>query len=1739
MGSVVTSKKGLLKLVNGQISVEVNGENQPVQDGEQIPQGAVLHIGDNATYEITFDDGTKLSNEELPTATATTQPTQTSVDEIQALQDLIAAGEDPTKNLPETAAGNPLGRDGNSGYVSLARDGSEALATAGYATTGQGLAAVSDSNIEHSVLNSLPSILLNDFLTILEGQVATGNVLTNDSDEDSILSVESFSINGTSHTAGSTVTLPGGTVVINADGSYTFTSNEHWNGQVPVVTYSTNTGSTATLTINVTPIAAPTPTLAVTQAGDVNEGSNAVFTVSLSNATEAPLTINLGISLGSAEANDIGAMTVTYVDSNGVTQTLAVDANGNVTIPAGVTNLTVSVATHQDTVYEGPETFSLVVTEANGITTNGATGVAGNATIIDDEIPPVVNSVVGNSAEEGLANTFTITLSNPSATATTVTLSLSDGSATIGTDTGTTYMVSFDGGTTYTLVNGNTVSVPANATSFLIQVAAVNDAIYESNENYTLTASANGGSASGDSIITDNDSAPKVASITGDTVSEGQSNTFTVNLTNTASTSTDITLTLASGSATKGLDFSGTTITVTINGATQTVNVADNGTFTVSVPANTGSFTVEVATTDDTIYEAKEDYTLSGVGTSGTITGTSYINDNDILGGDKVDLALQDADTAGTNQGTDEQELEFTASGAAAITQFSFGATTGITVTGLNGTITWTKDPDTGNLIGNIGVTPMIVLSLNGGNISKGDSGSVTVTATLLNNLQHQSSPVNVDSISISGIVVIATDELNHTASGTVNITVADDPVALTAGNMDANNAVGIYVGDGLLDTSGVDQDYTADLSANVNGWNGTTITFANSGITAGGLTVYYYVNPTHPNVLIAYTDTNHTPSAYGSTSSNQSLIFTLTTDPMTDKYTLDLNQSIDKLSPITIAGLQGGKGGISDAVYVTYDAATENYAVYNNIKDIPTGANLAFTLTARDENSTADKVNGTDNGFGVANPFVSGKEILLVDYSENVASASFNFTGASLIHFKAYNDKGTLLAEGNIGSGATISNLGSVAYFELSALSGTSFQFTGTAAQTIVSSSQDVDLAFKINATDSDGDTTSGDFNIHLAAANTVLVQPLALTAISTATLNEADLQNQTTDLSTQSISFKSGSNSISHFQFGDTNNISVTGIKAQIHWAFNEQGQLIGTVYGKDALRLSLDWDRINAGEQGSVIVTAELLAALPHNVNTNNLTVNGIQIIAVDGAGNTATSSLNVTVIDDVNVAINDDKNLSVLADSFKFSGVVADWISTTGGTNIKKYDSPDNDIGKDQIRWGSTNGNQSGYGFQDNDNNLQGLLALNQDIVLGTFTHYNYPISSGSSISAATMQVTFTVTDVRGITTPVTLTVNFSHNETPNSNNAQDSRDIVTVGQSNVTFNYQGQMYTMQVIGFKDSTGKLVTSIYTNENAATSYELVVRMVAGTGYTLPHSDGNVLSNDIRGADDQIAVIGVASGEHINTGVSGQLNANVNGSYGTLVLHVDGSYTYQLTANVSQIPTSGTIDTFTYTIQDGDSDTTSALLTIHINPVTSSGSNVNSVMLSVQSNDLSDSHISSQTETTILVDGQQLTQVNTIHNVTGDEDNQSLIAGLGDDILRGDGGADTFVWRYTDADSGVDHITDFNANEDKLDLSDLLQGETTDTLDDYLNISVDSTGSTLIDIDANKDGVFEQHITLDGVDLYSYYGATDNHGVISNLLGTNGDGPLITSNQPVTPEAVHPLSALNEQHNNGSIIP
>jgi len=129
----------------------------------------------------------------------------------------------------------------------------------------------------------------------------------------------------------------------------------------------------------------------------------------------------------------------------------------------------------------------------------------------------------------------------------------------------------------------------------------------------------------------------------------------------------------------------------------------------------------------------------------------------------------------------------------------------------------------------------------------------------------------------------------------------------------------------------------------------------------------------------------------------------------------------------------------------------------------------------------------------------------------------------------------------------------------------------------------------------------------------------------------------------------------------------------------------------------------------------------------------------------------------------------------------------------------------------------------------------------------------------------------------------------------------------------------------------------------------------------------------------------------------------------------------------------------------------------------------------------------------------------------IHGGEGDDRITGGPGSDILSGDEGNDVFIWG---AAGGADTITDFAVyqNEgderDILDLSDLLQGETTDSLDQYLHFA--QSGSDTVVYIKSDGGISadgsnaNQVITLQSVtDLGA--GVQTDADIIQQLLSNN----------------------------------
>ncbi|QDF65292.1 type I secretion C-terminal target domain-containing protein [Shewanella sp. SNU WT4] len=1285
----------------------------------------------------------------------------------------------------------------------------------------------------------------------------------------------------------------------------------------------------------------------VTIVDDVNNDS-------IINKTELGVdNVQLQVSVNHAELTQGGTINLTIVNDGATTNVgLKLDTNGALTFADGTAasgysyNATTGVISWTAVVAEGKTiTVTATQTDSDGNTSAPGSDTAKLDTTADATAPVV--TIVDDVNNDSIINKTELGVDNVQLQVSVNHAELTQGGTinlTIVNDGATTNVgLKLDTNGALTFADGTAASgYSYNATTGVISWTAVVA------EGKTITVTATQTDSDGNTSAPGSDTAKLDTSAPGAPtvliVDDGNPGDGLLTQGEISSNGAGVQLTVSINAA----DFSaGGLVTLTVNGGTPIELKLVNGVLQLldGTPATGYSYNSGVISWSATPPAHGQSITVTATQTDKAGNTSAQASDTaSVYQPGNKEILINESDLRDNVPNTVTTDINFTA-GNEALTVFRFGAIANIQATNLASgvNIVWSLPPN-GNLVGSINEIEVIKLSLTNTNgILANSTGKITVNVELLDNIK-QVNGLNAENLSslINGIVIEAVGNNGSVLTSNVAITIVDDLVTITPVDTTGTNSATAANIVGSLNILGADgndhgtDNYSTSLTANITGWNGTTVTFADSGITAGGLKVFYYVDPNNPSVLIAYTDTNGTASAYtGDT--KQTLIFTLTTDPTNDSYTFDINKSIDKLSTITFANLDGGKGGIGDAVYVTSNNSTNGYGIYNDINKIPAGENIAFTLTARDEAGNVGRVNGSNNGFGVDNPSVSGKEVLIVDYSSNVATAMFNFTGTSSIHFKAYSEQGVLLGEGNITSGQVIQNLGSIGYVELTALAETNFQYTGTTAQTIVSSTQAVDLNFKVNVTDSDGDKSSDDFNIHLNAPNTPLVAPVALTTNAIARLNEADLQAGTPDSSVQTLSFKAGSDSIASFQFGDLNNISVVGINAQIHWAVNATGQLIGTVYGREALRLTLDWDRINAGGEGNVTVTAELLTTLPHNVNVNNLTVNDIKVIAIDGAGNTAPSTVTVTVANSQHTAVKDTNEVKVLIDSFELREVTAKWTNWTvqsNKSNVKTSDGPDDDSAHDKIRWGEVDSGEprSGYNFDENTNIQVGNLGLNQNIVLGNFTHVNNTINSNSSITNAALEVTLMINGV-----PAKITLNFNHDETGGNGNPPD---IVTVANTTSEFTYDGARYTLKVLGFLNSDGQVVTSIQTAEGKSTSFPLVVQLIPGVGFTLPEIKGDVLENDIQGADGDIEIYALS-----HSGSSATLSNGdfvLKGTYGTLTLKSDGSYSYQVTTVGSLIPKDA-VEIFKYSIKDNDGNTSSADLTINVNPVTAANSYVN----------------------------------------------------------------------------------------------------------------------------------------------------------------------------------------------------
>nr|WP_321458764.1 Calx-beta domain-containing protein [uncultured Vibrio sp.] len=249
------------------------------------------------------------------------------------------------------------------------------------------------------------------------------------------------------------------------------------------------------------------------------KGTGAEYTVKLSAVADVDVTVKLSTSTdgsNTAEANDIGSFVVTLAD--GMTVVNA-NSDGTYTIPAGQTELKVTVPTTDDDVYEGDETFTVKVEADTGVLgSDSAQGIiydGGNGPDPDpdDDRPSVyiVEDSVG--VNEGTGAEYTVKLSAVADVDVTVKLSTStDGSNTAeANDIGSFVVTLADGMTVVNANSDGTYTIPAGQTELKVTVPTTDDDVYEGDETFTVKVEADTGVLGSDSaqgIIYDGGNGP-------------------------------------------------------------------------------------------------------------------------------------------------------------------------------------------------------------------------------------------------------------------------------------------------------------------------------------------------------------------------------------------------------------------------------------------------------------------------------------------------------------------------------------------------------------------------------------------------------------------------------------------------------------------------------------------------------------------------------------------------------------------------------------------------------------------------------------------------------------------------------------------------------------------------------------------------------------------------------------------------------------------------------------------------------------------------------------------------------------------------------------------------------------------------------------------------------------------------------------------------------------------------------
>ncbi|KII38230.1 retention module-containing protein, partial [Pseudomonas fluorescens] len=607
---------------------------------------------------------------------------------------------------------------------------------AGHAPLTNSITNVSGGNYENLVADKTPvSTTVTDTVdTTTVSLTATGNVNEGGS---IVYTATLTNPAGTPVTVtlsnGSTITIDAGkttgTVTVPAPADDVYKDA----GQVEVTIKGTDGGNFENLVANPTPAVTNvadtinTTHLTLSAESYVLEGTSITYTATLTNAAQTPVTVNL---------------------SNGQT----------ITIEAGKTSGSVTIAAPSDDVYKDVSKLTVTMTDATG----------GNFEKLDVSKTPVSTTVndtidkttltlsASDTVSEGGQITYTATLSNPAGTAMTVTLAngaviniaagATSGSVNFAAPANTPYI---DGGKVQTAIashsGGNFEQVDANRSAV---VTTVTDTVDTTNISLSATAS----------------------------VAEGGSIVYTASLTNPAGTAMTVTL---SNGAVINIAKGATTGTATVAAPADDV-YKDAGKVDASITKTTGgnfeNLVVDKTPAVTDVTDTIDNSTVSLTATASTTEGGVVVYTASVTApvtGAPVVVTLSNGQTITIPVGASSGSVNFTAPNDA----LAGGNTLSVKIDGTSGgnyeNLVADKTPAVTSVTDTVDTTNLSLSAT--GTVAEG--GSIVYTATLTN---PAGTPVTV-TLSNGSVITIEAGK----TTGTVTVPAPADDVYKDAGKVE------------------------------------------------------------------------------------------------------------------------------------------------------------------------------------------------------------------------------------------------------------------------------------------------------------------------------------------------------------------------------------------------------------------------------------------------------------------------------------------------------------------------------------------------------------------------------------------------------------------------------------------------------------------------------------------------------------------------------------------------------------------------------------------------------------------------------------------------------------------------------------------------------------------------------------------------------------------------------------------